>query len=245
MVRSNTLRKVTLTLAILLTATALFAQYTAGPRIGINLANLRGSSVENNKMTIGYNVGGFVNYSLEDVLTGELADIMSVQAELSVQTKGTKFDFPGVDDEMQPVTKSVKQSFTYVQVPVLAKFSFETNNDLGYFGEAGFFMSSLFGLTIDGEKSWDHDGDPNTDRRKYREEYAGFDLGAVIGGGVTYPLPIGSQSNPLVGYANVRYGLGLANIGEPKKNTPEVLKEMVEDVKTNTLSILLGVAFKF
>jgi len=245
MVRSNIFGKVTLILTLLLSATTIFAQFTAGPRIGVNLANLRGSSVDNNKMIVGYNIGGFVNYSLEDVLTGDIADIMSIQTELSVQSKGTKLNYSVLNAEMNMETMSVKQNFTYVEVPVLAKFSFESGSDLGFFGEAGFYMGALIGLTVDGKKSWDHDVNPNTDLRKYRDEYSGFDFGAVIGGGVTYPLPFKFMNNTLVGYANARYSLGLANIGQPKEKTPDAIKAMVEDVKTNTITILLGVAYKF
>ena len=244
MVRSNIFGKVTLALAFLLSASTIFAQFTAGPRIGVNLANLRGSSVDNNKMIVGYNIGGFVNYSLEDVLSGDIADILSVQAELSLQTKGTKLSFLVPNAEMQMETMSVKQNFTYVEVPVLAKFSFESNGDLGYYGEAGFYMGALIGLTVDGEKSWDHDNNPNTDLRKYRDEYSGFDFGAVIGGGVTYPLPFEFMNKSLVGYANLRYSLGLSNIGEPKEKTPDEIKAMVEDIKTNTIGILVGVQIK-
>ncbi|MCD4695957.1 MAG: PorT family protein [Bacteroidales bacterium] len=196
-------------------------------------------------MLVGYNVGGFVNYSMEDILSGGIADIMSVQAELSIQTKGTTLDFPSVDENFQPTTISVDQVFTYVQVPILAKFTFETNGDLKYFGEGGFFMGSLFGLTIDGETSWDHDADPTSDPRKYREEYSGFDFGIVVGGGVHYALPFGGRSKPWEAIADVRYSLGLNSIGDPKDKTPEILKESLEDIKTNTISILLGVAYSF
>ncbi len=245
MARSNIFGKVLLALTMLLSTSTIFAQITAGPRIGVNAANLRGSSVKNGNMIIGYNIGGFVNYSMEDVLSGDIADIMSIQAELSVQTKGTKLDYPVLNSEFQVETKSIKQNFTYAQVPVLAKFSFENRSDLGYFGEAGFFMGALIGLTVDGEKSWDHDGDNTTDLRKYREEYAGFDFGALIGGGISYPLPFEINRNDLVGYANIRYSLGLMNIGEPKEKTPDELVELVNDVKTNTITLLLGVAYKF
>ena len=105
-------------------------------------------------------------------------------------------------------------------------------------------MGALIGLTVDGEKSWDHDNNPNTDLRKYRDEYSGFDFGAVIGGGVTYPLPFEFMNKSLVGYANLRYSLGLSNIGEPKEKTPDEIKAMVEDVKTNTIGILVGVQIK-
>ncbi|MCF8367944.1 MAG: PorT family protein [Bacteroidales bacterium] len=236
--------KVLLAGFLLLVSSMAFSQITVGGRLGLNLANLRGSSIQNNSMLIGYNVGGLVNYSMEDILSGDIADIMTVQAELSIQNKGTTQDFPSVDENFNPTTISVKQVFTYVQVPVLAKFTFETNSDLKYFGEGGFFLGSLFGLTIDGEKGWDHDGNPSTDKRKYREEYSGFDFGVLVGGGVQYPLPFGGRSQPFEAFADVRYALGLNSIGEAKDKTPEILVEGLKDIKTNTISILFGVLYK-
>ncbi|MCB0805003.1 MAG: PorT family protein [Bacteroidales bacterium] len=245
MVRSNIFGKVTMILALLLTTTTLFAQFSAGPRIGVNLANLRGSSVDGNGMILGYNIGGFVNYSMKDALSGDIAEMLSIQAELSVETKGTKSNYLIINGESLPDVQKVKQNFTYLQIPVLAKFSFESGSDLGYFGEAGFFMGALIGLAVDGNKSWDHDFDNSTDLRKYREEYSGFDFGLAIGGGVTYPLPFDFLGDNVVGYANARYCLGLSNIGEAKKKTPEMIVPLVDDVKTGTISLLFGLAYTF
>jgi len=223
-------------------STVSFAQFTAGGHIGVNLANLHGSSVENNSMLIGYNVGGFVNYSLEDILSGDLAEIMSVQGELSVQTKGATLDYPAIDENLEPTTQSIDQNFTYVQIPILAKFTFTTGNDLSYFGEGGFYLGSLFGLTFDGEKSRDHDFDDATDPRKYREEFSGFDAGVTLGGGAA--MPFGGRNSPWEAFGGVRYSLGLMNIGQAKEKTPEYMVESLEGIKTNTISVIFGVAYK-
>ncbi|MBN2175887.1 MAG: PorT family protein [Bacteroidales bacterium] len=217
-----------------------FAQFSGGGRAGLNIANLRGSSVKNNKMIIGYNVGGFINYSLEDLLTGDLAEILSVQLEVSVQTKGTSSDYLVA---AETVEENVKQDFTYVQFPLLAKFTFGDPRGIRYFGEAGPFLASLFGLTIDGEKMRDNDNNPDTDRRKYREEYSGFDYGLTFGGG--FQLPFGGRKSPWEAYGNVRYSLGLANIGQYKEKTLDIPEEQLSDVKTSTISIMGGVIYKF
>ncbi|MEZ5084660.1 MAG: porin family protein [Bacteroidales bacterium] len=233
-----------LVLSILLgTSTTMLAQITGGGRVGVNFANLRGSSVQNNSMMIGYNIGGFVNYGLEDLLSGDISEIMSIQAELSVQTKGATLDFPNTDGTLEPPVKSVDQVFTYVQIPLLAKFTFKNKNDMKFFGEGGIFMGSLFGLTIDGEKSWDNDGDKGTDSRKYREEYSGFDFGVTIGGGAA--IPFGGRKSPWEAFANVRFSPGLINIGQAKEKTDETLIPYLKDVKTTTISLLVGVAYKF
>jgi hypothetical protein len=237
-------------LSLILTTLAFFsiiscaeAQFSGGGKLGLNLANLRGSSVQNTSMLVGYNVGGFVNYSMENLLTGDIAEILSAYAELSVETKGTVSDYPFLaTPESLEVKSDVKQNFTYVQVPILARFTFGEKKGLKYFGEGGFYSASLFGLTVDGEKSRDHDSDPNTDPRKYRQEYSGFDFGICLGGGVM--IPFGGRKSPWTAIGNVRYSLGLVNIGDYKENTLDLPEELFDDMKTNTLSISFGVGYK-
>jgi len=242
--RFNNLKALFITFALMGLSSLTFAQFTAGGRLGVNLANLRGSSIENNKMIAGYNVGGFINYSFEDLIPGEIGNILSAQVELSVQTKGTSTQYPFIEpNSTVEVKKDIKQNFTYVQFPVLARFTFGEPGELNYFGEAGFYGASLFGLTIDGEKSHDHDLDTDTDPRKYREEYSGFDFGLCIGGGVSYPF--GGDDSPWAVFGNIRYSLGLKNIGESKDKTPGFLTTYLKDVKTNTISILFGVSYSF
>ena len=230
-------------MAILCASTISMAQFTGGGRLGVNFSNLRGSSVVGNSMLIGYNIGGFVNYSLNDWLSGDIADILSVQSELSVQTKGATLQYSLLDANGDPYVFEGKQVFTYAEIPLLAKFTFRPSRNFSYFGEAGFFLGALTGLTIDGEKSWDHDQERTTDPRKYRQEYSGFDFGVSIGAGVS--VPFGGRNTPWSAFANVRGSIGLMNIGEEKEKTPDVMKPYLEDVKTGTLSLLFGVAYAF
>ncbi len=215
-----------------------FGQLYLGARIGANLSNLRGSSVENNSMIAGYNIGGIANYSMKDMLNGDIADILSIQAELSVQTKGTKsyYKYQGIID-----TSNVKQNFTYVQIPILAKFTFGDPRGIKFFAEGGLFGASLFGLKVDGQKSRDHDNNKSTDRRKFSEEYAGFDFGVVGGAGIV--VPFGGRRSPWAFYGNLRYSLGLNNIGDFKQDT-DIREARLKDIKTSAISILFGFTYK-
>lgn len=224
-------------------STVTFAQFSGGGRLGVNFANLRGSSVSGNSMLIGYNIGGFVNYSMHDYMSGKIADILSFQAELSIQTKGATLNYSLLNAAGEEYTFSAKQNFTYAEIPILAKFTFKPGRKMSYFGEAGIFLGALTGLTIDGEKSWDHDLEKSTDPRKYRQEYSGFDFGVAIGGGAS--MPFGGRKSPWAAFANIRGALGLMNIGEEKEKTPDVMKPYLEDVKTGTLSICFGVSYAF
>ncbi len=240
-----------LAIAIFLTGLTVvsYAQITAGGRIGANFANLRGSSVANNSMNVGYNIGGFVNYSMEDMITSDFGKIFSVQAELSLQQKGATTDYvfftkDSLDHPANVETaKSYKQVSTYLQIPILGVFTFGDPKSLQYFGEAGFYAAALSGLTVDGEVSRDDDQNPGTDKRKYREEYSGFDYGVIIGGGAS--MPFGGRNSPWRAYANLRLALGLSNIGELQDKNIDIPAGQLEDIKTTTISLLLGVAYSF
>ena len=223
-----------------------FAQFTGGARIGVNASNLKGSSVENNSMLVGYNIGGFVNAGGEEILKGDIAEILSLQVELTVETKGATMDYPTIlvpADTITPNVISSKLNLTYVTVPILAKFNFGEKSAVNYFVEAGFYGGGLFGVTVDGEKKYDHDLDPATDRRNFRDDFDGFDLGAVFGGGVS--IPFGGRKSPWRAFTDLRYSLGLASVGEKREGTPDVYTEYLKDLKNSAISLLLGVSYKF
>ena len=244
MIGSNNFRTLLIAFALICFHVGATAQFTTGGRIGVNFSSLRGSSVQNSKMLVGYNIGPYFNFGMEDAISSDFGEILSIQTELSVQSKGASVDYLMTNAESSFDTVNVKQTFTYVQVPLLAKFTFgDKRGGLKYYGEGGVFGSALFGLTVDGEKRYDHDGDPQTDRRTYRDDYSGFDYGVVIGGGII--IPFGGRRSPWEFYANVRYSLGLANIAEPKDETPDDIQNYLQEVKTSTLSVLAGIIYKF
>ncbi len=246
MIRLKNLKAVLVTFFLMGITIASFAQFTAGGRIGANFANLRGESIQNNSMVVGYNVGGFFNYSMEDWITSDFGDILSIQLELTLQQKGATTDYLFYSDTLQTSVDTVtgaKQVSTYMQIPILARFTFGDPKALQYFGEAGFYAAALSGLTINGETSRDHDDNSATDKRKYRDEYSGFDYGFIIGGGAS--LPFGGRRSPWRAYANLRYAMGLTNIGELKEKTIDVHEAQLKEVKTNTISLLLGVSYSF
>jgi hypothetical protein len=228
MINLAKLKKLLIAIAIVGFGTTSYAQMTIGARLGINMNNLHGSSANNNKMLIGYNIGGLANYEMGDLIDGKFGDMFSLQGEFTIQTKGTKYKVGDI---------SMNNSFTYVQVPVLGRVNYPVNDKITAFGEAGFFMAALFGVTLDGEKSWDHDLNPQTDKRKYREEFTGFDFGFVIGAGASMPIP----NTKIKGFANLRYSLGLSNICEFTKS--EYFVEGQDALKTGAFSILVGATY--
>lgn len=223
-----------------------FSQISGGARLGINASNLRGSSVKNSSMLIGYNIGGFVNAGGQDILNGDIAEILSVQAELTIETKGAKMDYPTLvtpTDTLIPNVISSKVVLTYVTIPILAKFTFGDKKGLNYFGEAGFYGGGLFGVTVDGQKKYDNDMDPLTDKRNYRDDYDGFDIGMIIGGGAS--IPFGGRKSPWRAFGNLRYSFGFSSVGEYREYTPESFKTYVKDVKVSAISLLFGFSYSF
>jgi len=134
----------------------------------------------------------------------------------------------------------IKQVFTYVQVPIIGMYTYPVNDKIEVYGEAGFFMSALFGVTVDGEKSQVVYSGTESISRKYREEYKGFDAGVVFGAGGKMPIP----NTKLKGYLNLRYSFGLMGIGDYSAKTPDnITEESLSDIKTGAFSVMVGVTY--
>jgi len=238
----------TLVLAAFLTgiATTSFAQMKIGGRLGLNMANLRGESIQNNSMLLGYNVGVSFDYGFKDVIRSDFGERFSVGIEVAASQKGATTDYLFYHDTIpnSPIdtVSGAKQVSTYIEIPILAKYTFGDPKNIHFYAEAGLYVASLFGLTINGDIWRDNDHNPVTDRRKYREEYTGFDYGAIVGGGVL--IPIGGRRSPWLISGDIRYTIGLTNIGELKKGTEDIPAIQLKDIKTSAFSVLVGVAYK-
>ncbi len=104
------IKKITLFVAVALIAISASAQLEFGVKGGVNLANL-GGDVNDTKMKIGFMVGGFANYAVNDQL--------SVQPELMFSQAGCKYDAGG---------DTYKIDLNYIVLPVMVKYSFGAIN---------------------------------------------------------------------------------------------------------------------
>jgi opacity protein-like surface antigen len=215
------MKKTILVLASMVFCMALQAQFSYGPKVGLNLANLSGDDVDNNSMLISFNAGVFGNYGINDMF--------SVQAEVNYEGKGAKFD-TGDED--------VNMVLGYLTIPVLAKVTFGDN--IKFYANAGPYIGLLMGATWDGESEYEYQQyvglDPvtfqpiyQTVTEKVKDSYKGTDFGAVIGAGAYFPL-----NDKMKIMVDARYGLGLGTIAEKpdQGDTP--------DVKTGTIGISAG-----
>lgn len=190
------------------------AQYYIGGKAGVNMANLYGDAVEDSEMIMGFNVGFIGGY--------QVSDGFHLQAEIDVETKGGDMTWSFIDNDSTDYnTKNGEFKITYVQVPLLAKFVFgETTK---FYAAGGPFLASMFGLTIDGEKT------PEGSLRKYREEFSGFDMGLM--GAIGAQIPLMDDLELLI---DARYAYGFAELGVNLENN---------DIKSQTMGGSIGVIY--
>lgn len=107
------------------------AQISYGVKGGLNVSNIGGEDIEDNKAKIGFHLGGFVNVPV--------AEKISIQPELVYSAQGVKFD----DD--------AKYNFSYLNIPALARYSFAA----GFYAETGPQLGFLVSARAkqEGEKS--------------------------------------------------------------------------------------------
>jgi hypothetical protein len=77
------------------------AQINYGVKGGLNVANIGGEDVDDNKAKLGFHLGGFIGVSV--------AENFSIQPEVVFSLQGVKFD----DDQ--------KLNLSYLNIPVLAR----------------------------------------------------------------------------------------------------------------------------
>jgi hypothetical protein len=201
------------------------SQFTYGPRLGLNLANLSGDDVDNNKMLIGFNIGVLGNYAI--------TDMFSVQAEVLYDTKGAKFEYT---DPTSNEEETVNFNLNYINIPIMAKATF--GDAIKFFGEIGPTIGFLMSAKYDGETEYtSYEIDPNDPlnlietKVKYKDSFKGTDFGLVIGAGAVIPA---GNLNLL---ADLRYNFSLGTIAEEPETGD------AGDLKNGVISINLGLLF--
>jgi len=163
-----------------------------GVKAGLNMANLTDESAgESYKMKTGVALGGFAVYGINDNL--------SIQPELLYTQKGMEWEDP---------TASAKVKLDYIEIPVLVKYSIESDGSASPFIFAGPAISFLVSAKID-----------STDFKEYMKS---TDIGLVLGGGVEFESGIS---------IDLRYDMGMTKVwdveGEDYKDKNIVISLMV------------------
>ncbi|MCD4696577.1 MAG: PorT family protein [Bacteroidales bacterium] len=227
-----------LMLAAMTLSFSAMAQFTFGPRLGLNLANQSGDDVEDNSMLIGFNIGAMGNMAFNDML--------SFQAEVLYDAKGAKYESVSETG----AKTDVNANFNYLNIPLMAKATF--GDDIKFFGELGPSIGLLMSAKWDGESEFTTlEQDPNNPfeviekKIEVKDFYKSTDFGLVIGGGVV--LPVGDMKLMV----DVRYNMSLGSIGEEMEVmtgfdpiTGEITYEnQTPDIKNGVISINLGLLF--
>jgi hypothetical protein len=173
--------------------TSMAQSISVGPRVGFTSSKIVGDLTTN--AVEGLQVGAVLNYGINDML--------SVQPELLLVQKGGSF-----------FGNSMKMNF--LEVPVLAKASFELGEFTGFATGGPTFGYLMNGSFKDREGSEDMEFEDGDKR---------LELGASLGVGLGYNVGPGTLN------LDVRYGLGLSSLNKE------------ENVKNRVFGISLAYLF--
>ncbi len=171
-----------------------------GIRTGINSATVNvedesGLNVEPESRT-GLDIG----LMLEIGLTEDF----SIQPEIHYMQKGFEQVFEILGDEFES-----ELSLNYLEIPILAKYSFGSETVRGFVNAGPSLGYALSGKTIE---SFNGDKE-ETDLDFEEEEFSRLDFSFALGGG------IGFKTGPATIFVDVRYLLGLSNLDDSENDT--------------------------
>jgi hypothetical protein len=183
-----------LALGFLFTAYS-FGQIGFGIKGGVNFATIGGADAGPGiKSRTGFAAGGYLEVSLPFLLT--------IQPEVLYTTKGSIFE-QTISRFGQPVTITQTSTYSYLEIPVLAKYSLPVpvvKPSLYVGPEVGFLLSA--------KNKFEDPGSPTTDS-DIKSFIASTDFGAVLG----------ASAHILVADLDLRYTLGLKSISKAVSTT--------------------------
>lgn len=190
---------------------ALGQALSLGVKAGATFATISGDNIEDlagNRT--GLSVGGFANFPISSVI--------SLQPEVLFVQKGSEVQEDGADAEL---------SLSYLEVPLLARFSFPTTAPIHPYFFAGPTVSFKVGCSVGGSTdgvSFDVDCDQDS-LQAFSVETETLDFGLIGGVGAGFGLGAGEA------LVDVRYNFGLSGVFDG----PDVV-----EVKNRVLTLMLG-----
>jgi len=240
------MKKFLLILMMTLFFVPVFAQWSVGPRIGLNFATLTGdtgySDDEKSGWITSLNIGAVGNY--------EFSDMISLNAELLLVTVGdkTKYSETGEKSSLAEYNTTITERYHYLQVPVLIRLIFGSN--LIYFANIG----PYYGHKIGGHHKADVNGHVTEGRIRFNEDKLNendwlfdsdyerrSDIGMYIGGGA------GKKIGPGVLEADLRFGFGLIdhNKFESREQKQNAKDNGYKAVRTMNVSLTFAYMIEF
>jgi opacity protein-like surface antigen len=169
------------------------ANWSAGFKGGVNLANLSGDDAGDTSMRNGFMGGAFVQ--------NLVGDEFGFRIEALYVMKGAKED---VDSLAVPLEVTAK--LDYLEFPVLFVFNLTSSEKMGF----NLFAGPTFAFNISANA--EADGYDSVDIDEFVK---GFEFGAAIGAGLEYKLTSWSFT------FDARYSLGASTIAEDNEFTGE------------------------
>lgn len=129
-----------------------------GVKIGGNLSNLVGDYPNNpdeytslnNKSKLGFHIGGFLEYQINDKF--------SLQPELLLSTQGNKLEiieefYDSYYDELYKESLTQNSKYTYINLPIILKYQIIDNLNIEFGPQVGFLVSAKADLEYEDHTS--------------------------------------------------------------------------------------------
>lgn len=167
-----------------------------GIKAGLNLANLTGSDIDENKMMLTFGGGAFIEYSFNSQF--------AIQPEALFMMKGTKAE---EGDE--------KINLTYIEVPVLLKFKPAMEGNF----KPSIFAGPALGLLMSAKADvYDEVEDEIVEDVDIKDDMKSIDFGIAFGAGFMYMMQNGGGIT-----FDARYTMGLGKIYDPEEgDAPDI-----------------------
>ena len=122
------MKKLFIALVLVCISSASFAQLSWNAKIGMNISNLYGKSVEDSKAKVGMKVGVGAEYAF--------TDMWSIQPSLFFSTKGAKYS-----ESTGNASASVKVNEMYLELPINAQARFAVTDGINITVAAGPYLA--------------------------------------------------------------------------------------------------------
>lgn len=176
-----------------------------GVRVGFNSASFGGDTEEfaeafaeigldgdlDTGRRSGFTVGGFALF--------DFGGAFALQPGVRYIQRGYGLDI-SVSFGGETETAEGTLNFAYIDIPILARYTFATGGSVSPFILAG----PNVGFNVTAESEFEAGDESNTE--DISDEVSSTDLGVELGGGIDYPLSGGTVT------VDVRYGLGFTNV---------------------------------
>jgi opacity protein-like surface antigen len=219
---------VTMVLFCLISGSAL-AQFSIGPRFGINLASIS----DDPEWPSGYDEGGLLGFVFGASVEIGIAGPMYIDVQPSYIQKGQEVTGPFIINTNQgqvQVQGTLKNKASYIQFPILAKFKFPAGPVKPYG-----FLGPNIGINMSATQEFEGGGQ-SIDQDN--ENISSIDFGIDFGAGVEFGIA------PMMSLLlDVRYSLGLTNLVDQQPQAQQGQQQQEVSAKASGIQIMIGAMF--